>query len=171
MATPSSVPPQAGANGAQTKNGRGGIHLGGPTLSVTKNVTTTVNGAGAAATGNGGKGGVPGADFMSNEDIRAFCEYLRKDARNRATERAMDADHLEAVLRTIPGADGSRSGSRARARRVSRWLKKVAAAEKAIQKYSASVYATFEREYEAELRKIGRGRVQQRNVRAPFGWK
>ncbi|MFD5875685.1 plasmid transfer protein TraA [Streptomyces sp. NPDC060322] len=133
---------------------------------------TFVNGPGgqgvAAGSGTGGK--VPGSDFMSNEDIRAFCEHLRKEARNRATERAMDADHLEAVLRTIPGADGTAHGSRARARRVSRWLKKIAAAEKAIQKYSAMVYGTFEREYESDLRKIGKGRHQPSRA-AKFGWR
>jgi hypothetical protein len=107
---------------------------------------------------------------MSNEDIRAFCEYLRKQARNRATERAMDADHLEAVLKTIPDLGGSLGGARARARRVSRWMKKIAAAEKNIQKYAASVYATFEREYESDLRKIGKGRTQHRPA-AKFGWR
>lgn len=114
-------------------------------------------------------GHVPGSDFMSNEDIQAYCEFRRKAARNGATELAMDADHLEAVLRTIPDSTGSRTGSRARARRVSRWLKKAAAAEKAQQKYFAAVYATFEREFEAELRTISRGRARQ-NQRAPFGW-
>lgn len=123
--------------------------------------------AGGARSG----GGTPGADFMSNEDIRKFCEYIRKEARNRATERSMDADHLEAVLRTIPTAEGSLAGSRARARRVSRSLKKIAAAEKAIQKYAAMLYGTFEREFEADLRKVGKARTQQQQRRAPFGWR
>ncbi|MEW1754718.1 plasmid transfer protein TraA [Streptomyces angustmyceticus] len=124
-------------------------------------------GGGAAA---GGRRGVPGADFMSNDDIRAFCEYIRKDSRNRATERSMDADHLEAVLKTIPDSMGSRSGARARARRVSRWLKKIAAAEKNIQKYAAMTYGTFEREYEANLRSISPGRPKQQH-RQPFNWR
>ncbi|WP_069751614.1 plasmid transfer protein TraA [Streptomyces sp. EN16] len=123
---------------------------------------------GGAGPGTGGK--IPGSDFMSNEDIRAFCEYLRKESRNRATERAMDADHLEAVLRTIPDGGGSLHGARARARRVSRWLKKVAAAEKNIQKYSAMIYGTFEREYESDLRKVGKGRTQQPRP-TKFGWR
>lgn len=118
--------------------------------------------------GPSGNSSVPGADFMSDEDIRAFCEYIRKDSRNRATERAMDADHLEAVLRTIPDVHGSRSGSRARARRVSRWLKKIAAAEKAQQKYAAMLYGTFTREFETELKRLSPGRPKQQNRRAPF---
>jgi hypothetical protein len=128
-----------------------------------------------AGSGAGQKAGgkVPGSDFMSNEEIRAFCEHHRKGSRNQATELAMDADHLEAVLRTIPHVSGNLGGSRARARRVTRWLKKAAAAEKAKQKYFASLYGTFEREYDSELRKIGKGTRQPRTtpVRQPFGWK
>ncbi|MFH9225924.1 plasmid transfer protein TraA [Streptomyces lydicus] len=131
--------------------------------------TGNTSGSGAAPGGGARGGSVPGADFMSNDDIRAFCEYVRKDSRNRATERSMDADHLEAVLKTIPDAMGNRSGSRARARRVSRWLKKIAAAEKNIQKYAAMTYGTFEREYEAQLRTISKGRPKQ-NHRQPFNW-
>lgn len=130
----------------------------------------TVGQAPAAPVGQGTGGKVPGSDFMSNEEIRAFCEHHRKRARNGATELAMDADHLEAVLRSIPDVTGSLGGSRARARRVSRWLKKAAAADKAKQKYFASVYATFEREYESELRKVGKGRQQPRPS-TKFGWR
>ena len=124
--------------------------------------------AGGASGGTGGK--VPGSDFMSNEDIRAFCEYHRKQSRNGATELAMDADHLESVLRTILDPNGTLGGSRARARRVTRWLKKAAAAEKAKQKYFASLYGTFEREFESNLRTVGKARAQQSPVRS-FGWR
>lgn len=139
-------------------------------ISMTKNGTqgTTGNSAGQAASAPSGRGGsVPGADFMSNEDIRAFCEYHRKKSRNEATELAMDADHLEAVLKTIPDTTGSRSGSRARARRVTRWIKKASAAKKNSQKYFAMAYGTFEREFEPELRTINKARPKQ-NHRAPF---
>ncbi|MFV8127522.1 plasmid transfer protein TraA [Streptomyces syringium] len=176
MATPASP----GGNGFQKPKAPPRPHkaprVGGgfnPTLNITPSVHVqrgVGNGSTAGRNGSGGKGGVPGADFMSNEDIRAFCEYVRKEARNRATERAMDADHLEAVLRAIPDLTGALGGSRARARRVTRWVKKIAAAEKNIQKYAASVYATFEREYDSELRNIGKGRTQQRRINN-FGWR
>ena len=153
----------------KTKVG-GGFNLN-PSLniSVTDKSTPTGNGAGQTISGQGQGAGTPGADFMSNEDIRAFCEHVRKESRNRATERAMDADHLEAVLRTIPDAYGAMSGSRSRARRVARNLKKIAAAEKQIQKYAAMLYGTFEREFEANLRTVGKARPQQ--PRQPFGWR
>ncbi|MEO3750152.1 plasmid transfer protein TraA [Streptomyces sp. B6B3] len=116
-----------------------------------------------------GQQGTPGSDFMSNEDIRAFSEHVRREARTRATERSMDAEQLQAVLRHIPDSTGSRAGSRARARRVSRHLKLIAAAEKLIARRAAALYAAFEREYESELRKVGKGRAQQQ-PRAPFTW-
>jgi hypothetical protein len=170
---PGAVPPHVtNLNKSRTRNG-GGFN---PSVNPTLNISVPGgggghNGATAAGHGSAGQqhGSVPGADFMSNDDIRAYCEYRRKQSRSEATEIAMDADHLEAVLKTIPDSTGSRSGSRARARRVSRWLKKAAAAEKAQQKYFAMVYGTFEREYEADLRKIGKGRTQQ-NVRQKFSW-
>ncbi|MFJ9985324.1 plasmid transfer protein TraA [Streptomyces globisporus] len=167
-------PRQAPANGAypggvnNSKNRTGGGFNPSLGFSVNKTVVNGKAGGGAApAGGTGGK--VPGSDFMSNEDIRAFCEHHRKKSRDGATELAMDADHLQTVLRTIPDATGSLGGSRMRARRVSRWLKKAAAAEKAKQKYFAAVYATFEREFESNLRKVGKGRTHQQPTK--FGWR
>lgn len=112
---------------------------------------------------------IPGSDFATDEDIRAWCETVRRTARTEATERAMDADVLESVLRTIPDSTGSRQGSRARARRVSRWAKKIAAADKAKQKYAATLYATFVREYETELAKVSAGRTKPRPRTFQFG--
>lgn len=126
--------------------------------------------AGPAAGGAGGAKATPGADFMSNEDIQKFSEHLRKNARHRAVERAMDAAQLEAVLRTIPDSSGSMAGARMRARRVTRHLKRIARAEQVIAKSAAGLYAQFENEYESELRKIGKGRGT-RTTRQPFGWK
>ena len=162
-----------------------------PTASNTKNVNRTRNGdgfgfkpslninvtekhpaaPGPGAPAGGGKTGkgTPGADFMSNEDIRAFAEHLRKEARNRAVERSMDAAQLEARLRNIPDSSGRMHGSRARARRVTRHLKLIAAAEKAIAKWSTALYSAFEREFEAELIKIGKGRNAP-NTSQKFGW-
>ncbi|MGW2594789.1 plasmid transfer protein TraA [Streptomyces sp. NPDC001515] len=171
MTTPPSSPITSTAPGQpNVSNSRTGGSFN-PSLSVGFTKVTQQGGTVGQQAGPGGQGGgkVPGSDFMSNEDIRAFCEHYRKKSRNGATELAMDADHLGAVLRTIPDASGSLGGSRGRARRVTRWLKKAAAAEKAKQKYFAALYGTFEREYESELRKIGKGRTQPQ-PRRPFGW-
>ncbi|MFD5319344.1 plasmid transfer protein TraA [Streptomyces sp. NPDC127098] len=120
---------------------------------------------GQSATGQAA--GTPGAEFMTNEDIRAFSEHLRKQGRNRAVERGMDYEHLVQVLRHIPTSDGSLAGARMRARRVARHLRAIAAAEKVIAKQAAALYASFEREFESDLRKVGRARATQQ-PRAPF---
>jgi hypothetical protein len=167
------TPPTAGTkNVNKTRNGDGfGFK---PTLNIS--VKEPGHGAGPAAphgpaaSGPTGGKGAPGCDFMSNEDIRAFSEHLRKEARNRAVERSMDAAQLEARLRNIPDASGRMHGSRARARRVSRYLKLIAAGEKAIAKWSTALYSAFEREFEAELIKIGKGRAQA-PTRQPFNWR
>lgn len=147
------------------KNG-GGVNLN-PSLNlsfVKANTTGGTAGPSATPTPTGGTPagrGTPGSDFMSNESIRAFSEHVRKEARNRAVERTLDAEGLEAVLRHIPTADGSMAGARLRSRRVSRHLKRIAKAEQLIAKEAAGLYAQFEREYEAELRKVAKARPKQ----------
>ncbi|WP_432008705.1 plasmid transfer protein TraA [Streptomyces bacillaris] len=138
-------------------------------LTLNKTVVQGAGTVGGAGTGAGTGGKVPGSDFMSNEDIRAFCEHHRKEARNGATELALDSDHMETVLRAIADPNGTLGGSRARARRVTRWLKKAAAARKAEQKCFSALYATFEREYDSNLRTVGKARSQQRPTRN-FNW-
>lgn len=153
---------------AKVKNGGGFNPSFNPSVAV--NVMKNGGAPTAATAGqNGTSTGTPGGDFMSNEDIRAFSEHARKAARKRAVERALDAEMLEARLRNIPDQYGNMSGSRARARRVSRHLKRIAQAEKLIAKYAAALYAAFEREYEAELMKIGKARTQQKRPQK-FGW-
>lgn len=112
---------------------------------------------------------LPGSDFMSNEEVRTYCETLRRGHREAAVERVMDAEQLEAVLKTIPTSDGSLAGARMRARRVARHLRRIAKAEQLIAKEAASLYGAFEREYEVELRKIGKARPQQPK-KTPFSW-
>lgn len=149
-----------------------------PPLSFNYTRTTVVNGGGSARGGSGraqGLTGAPGGDFTSNEDIRAYCEWSRKQARDRSVATAMDIDMLEARLRSIPDVTGSMSGARSRAKRVARWGRRIAQAEKLIAKWYAALYGAFEREYEAELVKIGRGRrgpyQHGKPQPAPFGWR
>lgn len=177
---PHTPPPRAATGGAKpgtVKNGGGFNPSFNPTLAVNiARMRAAGGGAGPGAGPAGGRSGngstgTPGGDFMSNEDIRAFTEYLRKNARQRAVERAMDAAQLEAVLRNIPDAAGSMAGARMRARRVSRWLKRIARAEQLIAKWATALYAAFEREFEAELRKVGKARTQVKQNRPKFGWR
>lgn len=139
-----------------------------PALNGSININITKGGGSAQK--KSGQEGMPGGDFLSNEDIRAFSEYGRKQARQRAVERALDAEMLEGRLRNIPDTSGSMAGARARARRVTRWLKRIAQAEKLMAKWYSALYSAFEREYEAELMKIGKGRQQQKQ-QSRFGWR
>lgn len=149
-----------------------------PEKHITKNrsMNPSLNGALTIniVKGGGGKTAAeektPGSDFLSNEDIHKFCEDGRKRARKRAVERALDAEMLEGRLQNIPDVNGTMAGARARARRVTRWLKRIAQAEKMIAKWYAALYSAFEREYEAQLMKIGKGRAQQKPQR-PFHWR
>ncbi|WP_327300403.1 plasmid transfer protein TraA [Streptomyces goshikiensis] len=127
---------------------------------------TVVNGSAAPAAA---PKGAPGSDFTSNEDIHAYSNHGRRQARDRASLTAMDAEALQAILKNIPDASGSFAGARIRAMKVSRPLKKIAAAEKLIAKLYVQLYAGFQREFEAELNKVGKGRVQKQ-PRAPFTW-
>ncbi|MFC9223190.1 MULTISPECIES: plasmid transfer protein TraA [Streptomyces] len=137
------------------------------------NYTKVVNNGGAGSgSGHRPAEGAPGSDFLSNEDIRAYCEWSRKQARDRSSATAMDIDMLEARLKSIPDVTGSMQGARARAKRVVRWGRRIAQAEKLIARWYAALYGAFEREYEAELVKIGRGRAQQPKPAAvPFRWR
>lgn len=141
-----------------------------PALNGTLNINI-VKGDGNGGAQSQGPQKVPGSDFLSNEDLRAFSEHGRKTARQRAVERALDAEMLEGRLRNIPDTTGSMSGARARARRVTRWLKRIAQAEKMIAAWYAALYSAFEREYEAELVRIGKGRAQQQKPANRFGWR
>lgn len=139
-----------------------------PPLSFSYSKTTVVQGG----PGYGGVGkALPGSGFTSDEDIRAYCEALRKEARPKAVERSLDAEVLNSVLRVIPDVHGSLSGSRGRARRVVRHLKRISAAEKLIGKQAAALYATFTREFEAELKsRVSPGRARNTPHR-PVIWK
>lgn len=164
------TPPPAQAAGPSSVKHGGGFNMM-PQVNLSFIKATTVGSTPQSAeqtqgaTPGGGPGpagrGTPGADFMSNESVRAFCEFVRKNARNRAVERAMDAEQLEQVLRHIPTEDGSMAGARLRSRRVSRHLKKIAKAEQEIAKSAAGLYAQFEREFESNLRKVGKARPPQ----------
>ncbi|MEV1011681.1 plasmid transfer protein TraA [Streptomyces sp. NPDC049881] len=138
------------------------------TININKNSAKGGTAIGQKSAGQAAdQASVPGAEFMTNEDIRAFSEHVRKVARNKAVERSMDAEHLAQVLRHIPTSDGSMAGARMRARRVARHLKAIASAEKLIAKQAAALYASFEREFESDLRKVGKARPAKQ-PRAPF---
>ncbi|MFD4921168.1 plasmid transfer protein TraA [Streptomyces goshikiensis] len=137
-----------------------------PPLSFNLSKTTVVNSGGTPAHT---PKSAPGSDFTSNEDIHAYANHGRKLYRDRSGLTAMDAEALVTILRHIPDTSGSFAGARIRAAKVARPLKRIAALEKTIAKLYVALYAGFQREFEAELNKIGKGRAQQA-PRTPFNW-
>jgi hypothetical protein len=160
MAT-TNVPPQAGANGAQAKNGttKNSSFTGfAPSFGLNVNVQANGRGGGgggqqrtgAAAGGQGGGShfilGEP--EFNSAEDVRNYCNHVRALMIQAAIELAMASKILEARLaqaQTLPG-DNPIQG-RMRALKVGRKLKKAADGATASAKSAVGAYGAFTREY------------------------
>ncbi|MGW7203915.1 plasmid transfer protein TraA [Streptomyces sp. NPDC054837] len=122
------------------------------------------NGQANAGPGNGffsrGAGGgsqsghSPLADpqFFNSTDVRNYCDQARSVFLQLSFELAGAAEVLNAALAQVPDPDGrGRMGSRARARRVSKKLKKTADDVRDAAKNAVATYAAFQREFEPEL--------------------
>lgn len=177
MARTQNVPPQNGANGAQSKNGatKNSSFTGfAPSFGLNVNVSSNGGGPGggqqrggaAAAGGSGGSHFILGEpEFNSTEDVRNYCNHVRALMVQAAIELAMAAKILEARLsqaQTLPG-DNPVQG-RMRARRVARKLKKAADGTTAAAKSAVGAYGAFQREY-ADLM---RPRPQRTATTHPF---
>ena len=110
----------------------------------------------------------PPPDVLGSEDLEPQVTINRTD--EQTTEEVRVGGQLRYVRVTprygrpfylIPDQNGTMSGALMRARRVSRHLKRAAKARQIEAKAFAQVYAQFGREYEANLRKVGKGRAQQ----------
>jgi len=175
MAT-TNVPPQAGANGAQSKNGRTKNNsFTGFAPSFGLNVNVNGGGGGGGGQQRAAAGGQPGGggshfilgepEFNSAEDVRNYCNHVRALMLQAAIEMAMAAKILEARLsqaQTLPG-DNVVQG-RMRARKVGRKLKKSADGATAAAKNAVAAYGAFTREY-ADLM---RPRPQRAATTNPF---
>ncbi|MCI3276257.1 plasmid transfer protein TraA [Streptomyces cylindrosporus] len=158
------------ATGKQASNGggrgdggarRGGgdrhyhVHVGG---------NPDANGQANAGPGGGffsrgaGGGNRPGhsplADpqFFNSTDVRNYCDQARSVFLQLSFELAGAAEVLQAALAQVPDPQGrGRMGSRSRARRVSKKLKKTADDVRDAAKNAVATYAAFQREFEPEL--------------------
>lgn len=156
MAT-TNVPPQAGANGAQTKGATKNNNFTGfaPKFGINLNVTSNGGGQGGAPMQAGGQQGGRGSHFVLGEpefnttdDVRNYCNMVRALMIQAAIELAMASKILEARLsqaQTLPG-DNPIQG-RMRALKVSRKLKKAADGATAAAKSAVGAYGAFTREY------------------------
>ena len=170
--TSTSVPPQAGANGAQTKNNS--FTGFAPKFGLNINVSGNGGGGGggkqmAAAGGQQGGGGshfiLGEPEFNNTDDVRNYLNTVRALMLQAAIELAIASKILEARLaqaQTLPG-DNPIQG-RMRAMKVSRKLKKAADGATAAAKSAVGAYGAFQREY-ADLM---RPRPQRQATTNPF---
>ncbi|MET8808138.1 plasmid transfer protein TraA [Streptomyces sp. NPDC004546] len=156
--------PGPSANGTGRSNGhanggsrRGGdrhyhVHVGGPQDG--KPNAGPGDGFFARSAGGGTRPGhSPLADpqFFNSTDVRNYCDQARSVFLQLSFELAGAAEVLQAALSQVPDPQGGRMASRARARRVSKKLKKTADEVRAAAKNAVATYAAFQREFEPEL--------------------
>ncbi|MFI7143158.1 plasmid transfer protein TraA [Streptomyces massasporeus] len=133
------------------------------TLNLSQNKTNNSGGGGGGSRGSvpaqGGRGGhsealLPPPEFTSPADVRNYCNHLRAVMVTLSFEVAMGAEILKGVLSTVPDPEGRIGGSKARAWKVSRKLRKSADAAASAAKNAAATYAAFQQAYEEEINRV-----------------
>lgn len=121
-------------------------------------VNITVNNNKGAARANGGGRGqqslLPAPDFGSPALVRNYCNTLRAAGVTLSIEVAMAAEILQSVLAAVPDPEGRAFGSRIRAAKVARKMRKSADALRGAAKNAAAAYSTFQQEYEEEINRV-----------------
>ncbi|MCI3930195.1 plasmid transfer protein TraA [Streptomyces sp. AN091965] len=130
-----------------------GGFAGGLAGSITPPINITIN------RGNGGapkqaRTLLPDPDFYSPARVRNYCNTLRAVGVTLSIEVAMAAEILQATLAAVPDPDGRAMGSRIRAAKVSRKMRRSAVALRSAAKNAAACYATFQQEYEEEINRV-----------------
>lgn len=172
MAT-AAVPPQGASSAFAKPNINKSTNFAGfaPNLNITVNSSKGVSATptGWAAEGGRSEVGLPMPEFDSPASIRNYCNALRSVGIGLAFEVEMAAEILEGVLKTVPDPQHRPGGSRLRARRSSRKLKKAAEGLKAAAVGAASCYAAFQQDY---MEEINRHRHQARKPKQPrINWR
>jgi hypothetical protein len=110
----------------------------------------------------GGRGGnrshadslLPAPEFTSPAQVRNYCNTLRAAGVALSIEVAMASEILKGVLGAVPDPEGRPFGSRLRAEKVARKLRRSEAALRSAAKNAAAAYATFQQEYEEEINRV-----------------
>ncbi|MET9901912.1 plasmid transfer protein TraA [Streptomyces sp. NPDC006446] len=111
--------------------------------------------------GQGGGGGrsqaqslLPPPEFTSPALVRNYCNTLRAAGVTLSIEVAMGAEILEGILAAVPDPEGRAFGSRIRARKVARKMRKSADDLRSAAKNAAACYAAFQQEFEEEINRV-----------------
>ncbi|KMS73670.1 sporulation protein SsgA [Streptomyces viridochromogenes] len=126
--------------------------------SIVPPINVTVNNNKTAARGNGGgshaQSLLPAPEFGSPAQVRNYCNTLRAVAVTLSIEVAMGAEIFEGVLSAVPDPEGRAFGSRIRARKVARKMRKAADDLRGAAKNAAACYSTFQQEFEEEINRV-----------------
>lgn len=158
--------PRNGANRNGATNGKSnkfftnagaaaGGFAGGLGSSFVPPVNVTVN-------NNRGNGGgrpqgrslLPAPEFGSPAQVRNYCNTVRAAGVTLSIEVAMAAEILQSVLAAVPDPEGRAFGSRIRAAKVARKMRKSANALRSAAKNAAACYSVFQQEYEEEINRV-----------------
>ncbi|GHE62076.1 sporulation protein SsgA [Streptomyces longispororuber] len=107
---------------------------------------------------------LPPPDFGSPAQVRNYCNTLRAAGVMLSIEVAMAAEIMQSVLATVPDPEGRVLGSRIRAAKVSRKMRKSADALRSAAKNAAACYSAFQQEYQEEINRV---RHRARKPKAP----
>ncbi|MFF5496366.1 plasmid transfer protein TraA [Streptomyces aquilus] len=156
-----------GANGAANNKGNkfanAGAAVGGfvgavggsfvPPINLTVNNNRS-GGRGHAGGGSRAQSLLPAPEFTSPAQVRNYCNTLRAAGVTLSIEVAMGAEILESVLAAVPDPEGRAFGSRIRARKVARKMRKAADGMRDAAKNAAACYSAFQQEYEEEINRV-----------------
>lgn len=123
-----------------------------PPINVT--VNNNKNAAHAGGGGSHAQSLLPSPEFGSPAQVRNYCNTLRAAAVTLSIEVAMGAEIFEGVLAAVPDPEGRAFGSRIRARKVARKMRKAADDLRDAAKNAAACYSTFQQEFEEEINRV-----------------
>ena len=158
---PFTPPPRDGNNGKGNKFANAGAAAGGFLGGLGGSLTPPLN-----ITINNGKGGgqqnqrakaqslLPAPEFWSPAQTRNYCNSLRAAAVTLSIEVAMGAEILNATLSQVPDPEGKSFGSKIRAAKVARKMRKAASALQSAAKNAAACYSVYTQEFEQEINAV-----------------
>lgn len=151
--------PASGVNGKSNKFANVGAAAGGFVGAMGGSFVPPIN---VTVNNNRGQNGIrprvdsllPAPEFTSPAQVRNYCNTLRAAGVALSIEVAMASEILKGVLGAVPDPEGRAFGSRLRAEKVARKLRRSEAALRSAAKNAAAAYATFQQEYEEEINRV-----------------
>jgi hypothetical protein len=158
---PFTPPPRNGADPKGNKFANAGAAAGGflgglggsvvPPLNITINNSKGVSPQGQKAKA---QSLLPPPEFWSPAQTRNYCNSLRAAAVTLSIEVAMGAEILNATLSQVPDPEGKSFGSKIRAAKVARKMRKAASALQSAAKNAAACYSVYTQEFEQEINAV-----------------